>query len=156
MPIASFADPCRCLLRLRIRPASKIPALTAFTDIDYLLARWNSHPDRRKKPRTLLKNLISLRDCYHARRFSELIEASLLRYQNRAVQTAQVIEELIALAKTFREAANRGESLGLNEDELAFYDALEVNDSAVKVLGDESLRTVARELVESVRKNVGQ
>jgi type I restriction enzyme R subunit len=105
----------------------------------------------------LLKNEIrtrSRRNVVQARKFSELIEASLRRYQNRAVETAQVIEELIALAKNLRLAAQRGENLGLNEDELAFYDALEVNDSAVRVLGDQSLRTIARELVENVRKNI--
>jgi len=88
-----------------------------------------------------------------ARRFSDLIEASLRRYQNRAIETAQVIEELIELAKSLNEALKRGERLGLNDDELAFYDALEVNDSAVQVLGDASLRAIAKELVENVRKN---
>ena len=73
---------------------------------------------------------------------------------NRAVEAAQVIEELIALAKEMREAAARGEALGLTEDELAFYDALETNDSAVKVLGDATLRAIARELVKTVRANV--
>ena len=96
----------------------------------------------------------SRRNVVQARKFSELIEASLRRYQNRAVETAQVIEELIALAKNLREAGKRGEDLGLNEDELAFYDALEVNDSAVKVLGDDSLRNIARELVEKVSRNI--
>ena len=65
-----------------------------------------------------------------------------------------MIEELIQLAKDMRQANARGESLGLNEDELAFYDALETNDSAVKVLGDDTLRTIARELVKTVRANV--
>jgi type I restriction enzyme R subunit len=65
-----------------------------------------------------------------------------------------VIEELIALAKDMREANARGESLGLSEDELAFYDALEANDSAVKVLGDGTLRMIAQELVRTVRANV--
>lgn len=65
-----------------------------------------------------------------------------------------MIEELIALAKEIREADKRGEELGLNSDEVAFYDALEVNDSAVKVLGDDQLRLIARELVDAVRKNV--
>ena len=65
-----------------------------------------------------------------------------------------MIEELIALAKDMREADARGEAMGLTEDELAFYDALETNDSAVKVLGDDTLRTIARELVETVRRNV--
>ena len=86
-----------------------------------------------------------------ARSFAEMLEQTIRRYQNRAIEAAQVIEELIALAKEMREANARGEALGLTEDELAFYDALETNDSAVKVLGDETLRTIARELVETVR-----
>ena len=78
----------------------------------------------------------------------------LRRYQNRAIEAAQVIEELIQLAKEMREANARGEQLGLSDDELAFYDALETNDSAVQVLGDETLRAIARELVDTVRNNV--
>jgi len=88
------------------------------------------------------------------RSFSEMLEKSIRRYQNRAIETAQVIEELIALAKDLREADRRGEKLGLTEDEIAFYDALEVNDSAVKVLGDETLRGIAQELLYAVRNNV--
>ena len=83
-----------------------------------------------------------------------MLEKTLRRYQNRAIEAAQVIEELIALARDMREANARGERLGLSEDELAFYDALETNDSAVQVLGDETLRDIARELVETVRNNV--
>jgi type I restriction enzyme R subunit len=83
-----------------------------------------------------------------------MLEQTLRRYQNRAVETAQVIEELIQLAKDMRAANKRGEDLKLNEDELAFYDALEANDSAVKVLGEPTLVKIARELVETVRKNV--
>ena len=75
-----------------------------------------------------------------ARSFAELLENAIKKYQNRAIETAQVIEELIKLAKDMREAARRGESLGLSEDEVVFYDALEVNDSAVAVLGDETLQ----------------
>ena len=89
-----------------------------------------------------------------ARSFAEMLEQSLRRYQNRAIEAAQVIEELIGLARDMREAERRGEDLGLTDDELAFYDALEANDSAVKVLGDETLRTIARELVATVRANV--
>ena len=89
-----------------------------------------------------------------ARSFAEMLEQTLRRYQNRAIEAAQVIEELITLAREMREANARGERLGLSEDELAFYDALETNDSAVKVLGDEMLRDIARQLVETVRKNV--
>ncbi len=89
-----------------------------------------------------------------SRKFSTMLEQAIRRYQNRAIEAAQVIEELIALAKEMRVAEARGEALGLSENELAFYDALETNDSAVKVLGDEVLRTIARELVETVRANV--
>ena len=105
----------------------------------------------------LLKGEIHTRrrkNVVQARSFAELLEQSLRRYQNRAVEAAQVIEELLQLAREMREANARGERLGLSEDELAFYDALETNDSAVEVLGDETLRMIARELVETVRKNV--
>ena len=94
------------------------------------------------------KNLVQ------ARSFAEMLEQTLRRYQNRAIEAAQVIEELIKLARKMREANARGEELGLTDDELAFYDALETNDSAVKVLGDETLRDIARELVKRVRNNV--
>jgi type I restriction enzyme R subunit len=89
-----------------------------------------------------------------ARSFADLLEKSVRRYQNRAIEAAQVIEELIELAKEMRAAQKRGEELGLSSDELAFYDALEVSDTAVKVLGDETLRTIARELVDTVKQNV--
>ena len=105
----------------------------------------------------LLKGEVSARrrkNVVQARSFAELLEQTLRRYQNRAIEAAQVIEELIQLAKDMREANARGEKLGLSEDELAFYDALETNDSAVQVLGDDTLRTIARELVETVRRNV--
>jgi type I restriction enzyme R subunit len=96
----------------------------------------------------------SKRNVVQARSFSELLEQSVRRYQNRAIETAQVIEELIQLAKDMRAAAARGEELHLSEDELAFYEALEVNDSAVKVLGEPTLVQIARELVETVKRNV--
>ncbi len=105
----------------------------------------------------LLKGELATRrrkNVVQARSFARLLEQTLRRYQNRAIEAAQVIEELIQLAREMREADARGEELGLSEDELAFYDALETNDSAVKVLGDETLRTIARELVETVRNNV--
>ena len=89
-----------------------------------------------------------------ARSFADMLERTLRRYQNRAIEAAQVIEELIQLAKDMREEASRGARLGLTDDELAFYDALETNDSAVQVLGDETLRTIAQELVKTVRNNV--
>ena len=83
-----------------------------------------------------------------------MLEQTLRRYQNRAIEAAQVIEELIQLARELREANARGEKLGLSEDELAFYDALEINESAVQVLGDETLRDIARELVETVQGSI--
>lgn len=96
----------------------------------------------------------SRRNLVQSRHFSEMLENTIKRYQNRSIESAQVIQELIKLAEEMREANRRGEDLGLSEDELAFYDALEVNESAVQVLGDETLRTIARELVEAVRRNV--
>ncbi len=89
-----------------------------------------------------------------ARSFAEMLAETVRRYANRAIEAAQVIEELIQLARDLREANARGDELGLSDDELAFYDALETNDSAVQVLGDETLRDIARELVETVRDNV--
>ena len=94
------------------------------------------------------------RNVVQARSFAELLEQAIRKYQNRAIETAQVIEELIQLAKDMRAAGQRGEELGLSDDEVAFYDALETNDSAVQVLGDETLKTIARELVATVRGNV--
>jgi len=105
----------------------------------------------------LLKGEIGTRrrkNVVQARSFAEMLEQTIRRYQNRAIEAAQVIEELIGLARDMREANARGEALGLSEDELAFYDALETNDSAVKVLGDATLRAIARELVATVRNNV--
>ena len=105
----------------------------------------------------LLKGELATRrrkNVVQARSFAEMLEQTLRRYQNRTVEAAQVIEELIHLARELREAGARGEKLGLSEDELAFYDALETNDSAVQVLGDETLRDIARELVQIVRGNV--
>ena len=105
----------------------------------------------------LLKGELATRrrkNVVQARSFAQMLEQTLRRYQNRAVEAAQVIEELIQLARELRKANARGEELGLSEDELAFYDALETNDSAVQVLGDETLRTIAQELVETVRNNV--
>jgi len=107
--------------------------------------------------RKLLEGEIKARgrkNIVQARSFAELLEQAIRKYQNRAIETAQLIEELIALAKDLREANRRGEALGLTEDEVAFYDALEVNDSAVAVLGDETLRTIAQELMRAVRNSV--
>jgi len=107
--------------------------------------------------RKLLSQEIKLRSrkfLIQSRSFAEMLEASIRKYQNRAIETAAVIEELIALAKEMRQAANRGQKLGLTEDEVAFYDALEVNDSAVKVLGDDCLRRIAHDLLAAIRANV--
>lgn len=87
-------------------------------------------------------------------KFSELLQQSLTRYRNRAIETAQVIEELIEMAKKFQEAAQRGEVLGLNAEEVAFYDALATNEAAVRELGDETLKKIAVELVQRLRSSV--
>lgn len=87
-------------------------------------------------------------------KFSELLQQSLQRYRNRAIETAQVIEELIEMAKKFHEAALRGERLGLSSDEMAFYDALATNEAAVRALGDETLKKIAVELTQKLRASV--
>jgi type I restriction enzyme R subunit len=87
------------------------------------------------------------------RKFSERLQAALNRYLSRAVENAQVIEELIAMAKAFREAALRGDKLGLNNSELAFYDALADNESAVRELGDDALKKIAVEITEKLRNS---
>ena len=109
----------------------------------------------------LLKKLIndelktrSRKNLVQSRSFAQMLEQTIQRYQNRSIEAAQVIAELIDLAREIRSAQNRGEDLGLSEDELAFYDALEVNDSAVQLIGDETLQAIARELVQIVRRNV--
>lgn len=96
----------------------------------------------------------SRKNVVQAKSFAEMLEQAVRKYQNRAIEAAQVIEEMIGLAKDMRRAHERGERLGLTEEEMAFYDALETNDSAVKVLGDETLRTIAREVAEAIRKSV--
>src|SRR4051794_15844712 len=84
-----------------------------------------------------------------------MLERALRAYHDRAIETAQVLEELIALAKDIKAAEQRGENLGLSADEIAFSDALEVNDSAVQVLGDDTLKLIARELVTTVKNSIG-
>jgi type I restriction enzyme R subunit len=109
----------------------------------------------------LLKKLINdelktrmRKNVVQARSFAEMLEQAVRQYQNRAIEAAQVIEELIQLAKEIRQAQSRGEALGLSEEELAFYDALAENESAREIMGDEKLRFLAHELVERVRQNV--
>ena len=127
---------------------------------DEFLAEVRGMPQRNlavEMLRKLLEGEIKARgrkNVVQARSFAELLENAIKKYQNRAIETAQVIEELIALAKDLREAGRRGEKLGLTDDEVAFYDALETNDSAVQVLGNETLQAIARELVRVVRANV--
>jgi len=87
------------------------------------------------------------------RKFSERLQAALNRYRGRAIESAQVIEELIAMAREFRAAAQRGDALGLNQSELAFYDALADNESAVREMGDEILKKIAHELTEKLRNS---
>lgn len=104
----------------------------------------------------LLNDEVKLRSKYNitqAKTLMDMLDSSIRKYQNNLLTTAQILEELIAMAKDIRKADERGEKLNLNKDELAFYDALEVNDSAVAVLGDEQLRQIARELADKVRKN---
>ena len=88
------------------------------------------------------------------RKFSEMLAGVIQRYQNRSIETAQVMEELVDMAKKFRVAAARGEALGLNEDEVRFYDALVNNESAVRELSDETLKKIAHELTENLRQNL--
>jgi type I restriction enzyme R subunit len=96
----------------------------------------------------LRKNIVQQRS------FLDLLEKAIKAYTNKSIETAEIIQELIDLAKKIREDQNRGKDLGLNEDEIAFYDALADNESAKEVLGDETLRIIARELVVTVKKNI--
>lgn len=105
----------------------------------------------------LLKDQIKSRfktNVVQSAKFSELLQQSLTRYRNRAVETAQVIEELIAMAKKFQAEAQRGMELGLSPDEMAFYDALATNEAAVRELGDDTLKKIAVELVVKLRGSV--
>ena len=88
------------------------------------------------------------------RKFSDLLTSVIARYQNRSIETAQVMEELVDMAKKFRQAAGRGEALGLSKDEVRFYDALANNESAVKELADETLKKIAHELTDNLRKSM--
>jgi len=127
---------------------------------DEFLAEVRALPQKNLAVETLkklLKDEIKVRlrkNVVQSRAFSEMLEEALKKYHNRAIAAAQVIEELIAIAKEVREAQCRGEKLGLSEDEAAFYDALAANESAVEVLGDEKLKKIAQELVDRVRKSV--
>jgi type I restriction enzyme R subunit len=105
----------------------------------------------------LLKDEIKARfktNVVQSAKFSELLMQALTRYRNRAIETAQVIEELIEMAKKFQAAASRGEALGLQVDELAFYDALATSEASVRELGDDTLKKIAVELTEKLRRSV--
>ncbi|MBZ9713453.1 type I restriction endonuclease subunit R [Deinococcus multiflagellatus] len=105
----------------------------------------------------LLKDEIrtrSRRNAVESQKFSDKLEEAIARYQNRSIEAAQVIEELLDMAREYREAQARGENLGLSQDEIAFYDALGVSDSAVQVMGDAVLYEIAREIAATVRRNV--
>ena len=88
-----------------------------------------------------------------SRALLEMLETAIKKYQNNLLTTAEIIQELIELAKEIRAEDQRGAKLGLSEEELAFYDALGINDSAVQVLGDEQLRLIAREIAEKIKAN---
>jgi type I restriction enzyme R subunit len=98
--------------------------------------------------------LRSKRNLVQSREFSEMLKATLNKYHNRAIATQEVIDELIKLAKQMSEASQRGVDLGLNDDEVAFYDALAQNNSAIEAMGKDSLKVIATELVTQVRKSV--
>ena len=87
------------------------------------------------------------------KRFSDRLQETLRKYNNRAIETSQVIEELIQMAKEFQAEMQREAALGLNPDEIAFYDALANNESAVRELGDDTLKQIAREITEKLRKS---
>ena len=105
----------------------------------------------------LIKDQIKTRSSQNlveARSFQEMLAATLKRYENRFLETAQLIDELIELAREIRDAQKRGENLGLTAEEVAFYDALEVKDNAVQVLGDDELKEIAKELVKAIKNKV--
>jgi len=109
----------------------------------------------------LLKKLLndeiksqSRRNVVIARKFSEMLERTLIAYQNRTIEAAQVILELIDMAKEMRDAPGRGEELGLTEDEMAFYDALAAHEGVKEVMGDEVLSKIAHDLIETIRGSV--
>jgi len=107
--------------------------------------------------RKLLNNEIKVRSrtfLIQSRSFSQMLEAAIRKYQNRAIEAAAVIEELIQLAKEMRDAESRGKKLGLTDEEVAFYDALGTNESAVQAMGDVNLRFIAQELLKTIRENV--
>lgn len=94
------------------------------------------------------------RNLIQARSFEGLLDKTIKAYTNKSIEAAQIVEQLIEIAKKTREERSRGQQLNLTDDEAAFYDALADNESAKQVLGDETLKTIAKELVKTVQKNV--
>ena len=88
------------------------------------------------------------------KKFSDLLTDVVRRYQNRSIEAAQVMDELVQRAKKFREAAGCGEQLGLGDDEVRFYDALAHNESAVRELTDETLKKIAHALTKNLRQHL--
>ncbi|MFN9339233.1 MAG: type I restriction endonuclease subunit R [Candidatus Kapaibacterium sp.] len=104
----------------------------------------------------ILNNELKIRaktNLVKSKKLLEMLEGAIKRYQNNLLTTAEIIQELINIAKQIKEADKEGEKLGLNNDEVAFYNALEVNDSAVQILGDDTLKEIAREIADKVRAN---
>ncbi len=135
----------------------KRPDISVFSD-DFLaeIAGMEQRNLAREMLKRLLRDEIRVRshqNAVQARKFSEMLSEALARYESRSVTTMQLIEQLIIFAKELRDDPKRAESMNLSEDELAFYDALAQSDSAVQVLGDAQLRTIARELAKSIRAN---
>lgn len=127
---------------------------------DEFLAEFEKMPQKNlaaEMLRKLLADEIKTRmrtNLIQSRQFSEMLDQTIRKLQNRTIEAAQVIAELVNMAREFRGAINRGEKLGLTDEEIAFYDALGVNDSAVRELGDETLKSIARDLVKGVRNSV--
>jgi type I restriction enzyme R subunit len=127
---------------------------------DEFLAEVGEMPQRNLAVEVLRKLLndeirvLSRKNLIQSRSFAEMLEKAIRAYQNRTIEAAQVVQELIEIAKQMREAHARGERLRLTDAEVAFYDALGVNDSAVQVLGDETLRQIAVELTNQIRRSV--
>jgi len=118
------------------------------------------HMKRKNVALELLKKILNdevrirtRKNFIQSRKFSEMLENAIKKYQNNLLTSAQVIEELIRIAKDIRESDKRGDALNLNEDELAFYDALANSESAKEVLGDKQLAVIAMEVLKSVKGN---
>lgn len=119
-----------------------------------------AHKDKPNLQIGLLRRLLDDRiktvkrsNVVQTRKFSEMLDDAVNRYNNRSLTSAQIIAELVTLAKQMRDDMNRHAALGLREDEIAFYDAVAQNDSAVMELGDETLKAIARDLVRTIRDN---